>query len=32
MNKNIVSMLQDTFVNVFNIKDPHLLFSPGRDN
>ena len=32
MNKNIVSMLQDNFVNVFNIKDQHLFFSPGRVN
>lgn len=32
MNKNIVSMLQDNFVNLFNIKDQHLFFSPGRVN
>ena len=32
MNKNIVSKLQDNFVNVFNIKDQHLFFSPGRVN
>lgn len=32
MNKNIVSMLQDNFLNVFNIKDQHLFFSPGRVN
>ena len=32
MNNNIVSMLQDNFVNVFNIKDQHLFFSPGRVN
>ena len=32
MHKNIVSMLQDNFVNVFNIKDQHLFFSPGRVN
>ncbi|MGL4330352.1 galactokinase [Clostridium sp.] len=25
-------MLQDNFVNVFNIKDQHLFFSPGRVN
>ena len=32
MNKNIVSMLQDNFINVFNVKDQHLFFSPGRVN
>lgn len=32
MHKNIVSMLQDNFVNVFNVKDQHLFFSPGRVN
>ena len=32
MHKNIVSMLQDNFINVFNVKDQHLFFSPGRVN
>lgn len=32
MHKNIVSMLQDNFVNVFNKKVEHLFFSPGRVN
>mgnify|MGYP004529944865 FL=1 len=32
MHKNIVSMLQDNFINGFNVKDQHLFFSPGRVN
>lgn len=32
MHKNIVSMLQDNFINVFNVRDQHLFFSPGRVN